>query len=368
MSLQKNNMEELHEIETRCLQKLDEVQRYLPQYQEYLQNLKVERAAIETTLQQIKSGPKRGSCIKKAKALDQQIAAYAGLLEKYSKPDVKTNLQLDLVPLIKQSQDKNNYDHVRKHLKAICDKLDYPIPHMPATMQSFGVTAPVGKKRPKKIPREMRPKRLVTEMNSMGDKVTTQVGEATYLRVNHCKEYLRQIQGKSRVHIPSHVLDAVKHELKKRRRAPESASPRIVRLCLRAQKLQKYYEHVPTITQMLNNSYRPIDIPRERELQLIRMFCQTEAPFAKHKREVKPGRQNFFSYPYVCYKMCELLGWDEYLPAFNLLKSEELLILQDKWWKLVCDELGWEFIPTIGNIAQTDLLNLVDGLQTNNTK
>jgi hypothetical protein len=49
----------------------------------------------------------------------------------------------------------------------------------------------------------------------------------------------------------------------------------------------------------------------------------------------------------VLYKFCELLGEDQYLQCFPLLKSKEKLYQQDSIWKLICSDLRWEFIPTI---------------------
>ena len=59
------------------------------------------------------------------------------------------------------------------------------------------------------------------------------------------------------------------------------------------------------------------------------------------------NRKNFLSYSYVLYKFCELLGEDEYLQYFPLLKSKEKLYQQDVIWKKICSDLQWEYIPTI---------------------
>lgn len=45
--------------------------------------------------------------------------------------------------------------------------------------------------------------------------------------------------------------------------------------------------------------------------------------------------------------MCELLGEDEYLQYFPLLKSKEKLYQQDVIWRLITRQLRWEFIPTV---------------------
>lgn len=50
---------------------------------------------------------------------------------------------------------------------------------------------------------------------------------------------------------------------------------------------------------------------------------------------------------YTLYKFCELLGEDDYLQYFPLLKSNEKLYAQDQIWKKICKDLRWEFIPSV---------------------
>ena len=68
------------------------------------------------------------------------------------------------------------------------------------------------------------------------------------------------------------------------------------------------------------------------------MFKDIQAPFEKH---CPPERKNFLSYSYVLYKFCELLGEDEYLEYFPLLKSKEKLYNQDVLFRKICEELRW---------------------------
>jgi hypothetical protein len=53
------------------------------------------------------------------------------------------------------------------------------------------------------------------------------------------------------------------------------------------------------------------------------------------------------NYYYTAYKLCELLGEEQYLEHFPMLKDKEKRIEQDVIWKKICEELDWEFIPTI---------------------
>lgn len=50
---------------------------------------------------------------------------------------------------------------------------------------------------------------------------------------------------------------------------------------------------------------------------------------------------------YTLYKFCELLGEDEYLQYFPLLKSNEKLYAQDQIWRKICRDLRWEYIPSV---------------------
>jgi len=80
------------------------------------------------------------------------------------------------------------------------------------------------------------------------------------------------------------------------------------------------------------------------EDKLRKMFKDIQEPF---DRNCPKERKNFLSYSYVLYKFCELLGEDEFLGCFPLLKSKEKLHHQDVIWKKICKDLQWEFIPTV---------------------
>jgi hypothetical protein len=37
----------------------------------------------------------------------------------------------------------------------------------------------------------------------------------------------------------------------------------------------------------------------------------------------------------------------EFLPSFKLLKSREKLIMQDRIWKAITEEVGWVYKPSV---------------------
>jgi hypothetical protein len=165
-----------------------------------------------------------------------------------------------------------------------------------------------------------------------------------YKKLNHFTEWINAFQGRENTDIPEQVLDSVRAEFKKervsRRRDITQAK---VRAILKRLKLTKYYEHATSICTALGGVPAP-KLPAYLEDRLKRMFNVVQAPFEKHRPK---GRKNFLSYAYVLYKFCELLGEDEYLKYFPLLKSADKLYQQDLMWKKICTEINWEFIKSI---------------------
>jgi len=173
---------------------------------------------------------------------------------------------------------------------------------------------------------------------------TEKIINYSYKRENHFNEWLSQFQAQEMTNIPQEVIDNLRIELKKIKiKKLEDITHAKIRSLLKKLKLNKYYEHVPYITNILNGITAP-KMPQELEERLRIMFKDIQAPFEKH---CPPERKNFLSYSYVLYKFCELLGEDEYLEYFPLLKSKEKLYNQDVLFRKICKELRWEFIPTI---------------------
>jgi hypothetical protein len=166
----------------------------------------------------------------------------------------------------------------------------------------------------------------------------------SYKRENHFNEWLSQFQAQEMTTIPEEVIEQLRSELKKIKiKNLEDITHAKIRGMLKKLRLNKYYEHVPYITNILNG-IKPPNMPQELEELLRIMFKDIQKPFDKN---CPAERKNFLSYSYVLYKFCELLGEDEYLQYFPLLKSKEKLYHQDVIWKKICADLRWEFIPTV---------------------
>lgn len=83
-------------------------------------------------------------------------------------------------------------------------------------------------------------------------------------------------------------------------------------------------------------------LPHELQENLVSMFKQTNALYVKHA----PDRKCSLSYTYLIHKFLQILGRDEYLPSFPLLGSKWKLKKNDEIWIKLCEDLGWEFIPS----------------------
>jgi len=166
----------------------------------------------------------------------------------------------------------------------------------------------------------------------------------SYKRENHFNEWLSQFQAQEMTTIPDEVIESLRSELKKIKiRKLEDITHAKIRSLLKKLRLNKFYEHVPYITNILNG-IKPPSMSQELEETLRMMFKDIQKPFDDN---CPTERKNFLSYSYVLYKMCELLGEDEYLQYFPLLKSKEKLYQQDVIWRLITQQLRWEFIPTV---------------------
>ena len=107
--------------------------------------------------------------------------------------------------------------------------------------------------------------------------------------------------------------------------------------------LQQYYEHTTFIISKLSG-IPPPTINRETEEKIRLMFKQMQEPFEKHKSKT---RTNFLSYSYVLHKVFQLLGLDNFVKYFPLLKNKENLRDQDIVWEKICNELNWDYFASI---------------------
>lgn len=163
-----------------------------------------------------------------------------------------------------------------------------------------------------------------------------------YKRINHFKEILSQFQGKETTQIPEEVIENIKLQITKERIEIKEITNLKTKEILKKLGYNKYYEHIPFIKDKLG--IPPPVMSPELEETLYNLFIEIQGPYSK----VCPDdRVNFLNYYYTAYKLCELLNETKYLEHFPMLKDPEKRMEQDVIWKKICQELDWEFIPTI---------------------
>jgi len=163
-----------------------------------------------------------------------------------------------------------------------------------------------------------------------------------YKRINHFKEILSQFQGKETTQIPPEVIENIKLQIKKERIDLSKITNNRIKEILKKLGYNKYYEHIQFIKDKLG--IKPPIMSQELEETLCNLFMEIQAPYSKFCPD---DRVNFLNYYYTAYKLCELLGKTQYLEHFPMLKDRDKRIEQDNIWKKICQELDWEFIPTI---------------------
>lgn len=163
-----------------------------------------------------------------------------------------------------------------------------------------------------------------------------------YQKSNHFKEILSQFQAKESTQIPEEVIKKIKYQIKKERITIHDLTNEKTKQILKKLGYNKYYEHIPFIKEKLG--IKPPLMSPKLEEKLCNLFMEIQTPYSKY---CPNDRTNFLNYYYVLYKLCELLDETKYLPFFPMLKDQNKRMEQDEIWSKICNDLEWEFIPTI---------------------
>jgi ribosomal protein S27AE len=173
---------------------------------------------------------------------------------------------------------------------------------------------------------------------------TKDTSHFSYKRINHFREWCNQVQGKESTDIPNDIFEKILNEIKKEKiMDTKKITYSKMREILKRLRINKYYEHINYIINRINGIPTP-QFSTELEEKLCSMFRDIQGPFLKH---CPKDRKNFLSYSYVLYKFFQILGLNEYLKFFPLLKSREKLYVQDQIWKKICEDLNYKIIPSL---------------------
>lgn len=164
----------------------------------------------------------------------------------------------------------------------------------------------------------------------------------SYKKINHFNETLNHLQAKESTQVPMEILIKIMEKIyEKRVRNLEDVTYQLVYQTQKDLQLSKYYEQTSQIYSRLTGKPPP-RFTLEQEENLRRMF---NAIIYIYDRVKPSNRRNFLSYSFVLFKCCQLLGYNDFLPYFNLHRGKEKLEVHEQIWKKICVILNWKFIP-----------------------
>ena len=170
-----------------------------------------------------------------------------------------------------------------------------------------------------------------------------EVTYTAYIRLNHFKEILSQFQAKETTQIKPEIYEMINNRIVKERITDMSMlTYDKMRDILRNLGLNKYFEHIQYINSLFG--IKPPIMSKELYDTLCILFIEIQKPWAVH---CPPDRSNFFNYTYTLYQLCVLLDQTQYLPYIPMMKDREKQLEQDMTWRKVCNDLDWEFFPTV---------------------
>lgn len=196
-----------------------------------------------------------------------------------------------------------------------------------------------------------------------------------YKPPNHFAEILAQFQGKRRSCAPPHIVEMIGNHCKRYHIATHKITPGVVRSILKQKQQEEtatyrwakkkpdkafckytdYYKHTPEIAWKLSGIPPPYMTPSQQD-KVIAQFPLAVAAYRTSPRYLmrksnRNGRKkeepNVLNYFYMLFKLCQLLGYEEFLPYIPLPKS--LANIEDcdqNGWKHICAANHWAYIPT----------------------
>lgn len=197
-----------------------------------------------------------------------------------------------------------------------------------------------------------------------------------YKPPNHFAEIVSQFQGKRRACAPIEVVNKIEKMCIRYKIAKHKITPDIVRMFLKQmqqeqatirkysrktvsdhyKKYTDYYKHCPEIAHRLSGIPPPWMTPMQEDrvaalfLQVVQGY-KTSPRYLIRKKDRKNRKTrdepNNMNYLYVFYKLCQLLGYECFLPYIPLPKSLNNIDDNDEnGWKHICNLYGWAYTPT----------------------
>lgn len=150
-------------------------------------------------------------------------------------------------------------------------------------------------------------------------------------RLEHMREILDMIQGKSRQAVPPEIESLVKEKLDGRVDIPS------VRQILKELKLFKYYENAHEIYASITDT--PIfELPFELEEELLEMFSRVLFAWD----EIRQPHESFLPYLFVLKQLLQLQNIEELVPLCSVCETKRARYSER--WRQICQMLNWDYL------------------------
>jgi len=172
---------------------------------------------------------------------------------------------------------------------------------------------------------------------------------------NHFSEIVAQFQGKRRTQAPAEVVQLVRRDCDRYHIPPACRTAHVVRRFLKQRRHSDCYRFCAEMSAQISGMPAPYMTPMQEERVAMLFPLTVEAyrsspRYERRKRnrnnraKVEPNNMNYF---YVFYKLCQMLGYAEFLPYIPLPKSAANIDDNDNnGWRHVCEFNGWRYTPT----------------------
>ena len=128
--------------------------------------------------------------------------------------------------------------------------------------------------------------------------------KTNYVRVNHMKKILKQIQGIRTMNIPLHIIDRIRDRINKERINYHELTNEKIKTILKQLKLLKYIDQ--SIFFLILFTKRIIVFTQEITTKILDVFIRLEKPFARYI--MNTNRKNFFNYTFLLNQILIHLG------------------------------------------------------------
>ncbi len=159
-----------------------------------------------------------------------------------------------------------------------------------------------------------------------------------YNRVKHFNKILRSITGDAVASVPRDVIKLISKysfntifELKK---------------IMKELKYKKYYLSSYYIFRNIKG-YDLITLDMNTKDRLLHHFKAIDSTFIKLREKYDNNRINTFHYHYIIRKLFTMLGISHFNKHLSLMKSKTKLRYSERLFKMICDELDYEFVEEV---------------------